>query len=98
MGYEVVTSQQCLSWNGTTKVTGSKGDTYDVSLDGPERQPHCSCTGFKFKKQCKHVDKVIADICGWNPQWCDEVQTEEERENRICPKCKGPTEFIRIAI
>lgn len=38
----------------TTKVVkGSKGEDYVVTL-GPK--PTCTCTGFQFRKTCKHVN------------------------------------------
>lgn len=38
------------------KVTGSRGDVYTVTEDNG--QWNCSCSGFKFRGQCRH----IADI------------------------------------
>lgn len=37
--------------------TGSKGDTYTVIREG--RRATCTCTGFQFRKKCKHVDEVL---------------------------------------
>ena len=37
--------------------TGSKGDTYTVTREG--RRATCTCTGFQFRKKCKHVDEVL---------------------------------------
>jgi hypothetical protein len=36
----------------TKIVKGSKGDEYVVTL-GPN--PSCTCTGFQFRKTCKHI-------------------------------------------
>jgi hypothetical protein len=33
-------------------VKGSKGEEYTVTLGA---KPHCTCTGFQFRKTCKHI-------------------------------------------
>ena len=35
------------------QVKGSKGDTYTVTIDKGGRT--CTCTGFQFRKSCKHI-------------------------------------------
>jgi hypothetical protein len=40
----------------TWQVKGSKGDTYTVTLNNNAFA--CSCTGFKFRSTCKHVDNI----------------------------------------
>lgn len=39
--------------NRTWTVTGSRGDKYTVSQIGTKWA--CTCSGFQFRKQCKHV-------------------------------------------
>lgn len=42
--------------NPTVTITGSRGDLYKVErTDGRLR---CSCSGYKFRGQCKHVTEV----------------------------------------
>ena len=44
------------SWN----VEGSKGDMYVVQRhDGILK---CSCSGYSFRRRCRHVDQVISDL------------------------------------
>jgi len=38
----------------TIRVSGSKGNIYEVARDGS----NCTCPGFTFRRKCKHVDKI----------------------------------------
>ena len=51
-GYSVDDKPEGRTW----KVAGSRGDSYTVS----EHQGNwmCTCAGFKFRGQCKHVDEL----------------------------------------
>lgn len=40
----------------TFTVKGSKGDTYTVTVNAGAS--HCTCSGFQFRKSCKHVKEV----------------------------------------
>jgi len=37
----------------TIKVSGSKGSTYLVTIDGKYKS--CTCSGFQFRRSCKHI-------------------------------------------
>ena len=37
----------------TIKVSGSKGSTYLVTINGKHKS--CTCAGFQFRRSCKHV-------------------------------------------
>jgi hypothetical protein len=41
-------------------VKGSKGDEYQVSESNGEYS--CTCSGFKFRAKCRHVDEVAANV------------------------------------
>jgi len=40
----------------TFNVKGSKGDSYTVTAGSGKM--HCTCSGFQFRKSCKHVKEV----------------------------------------
>lgn len=40
----------------TFTISGSKGNKYTVTKDGNHLS--CTCTGFSFRRQCKHVNEV----------------------------------------
>jgi hypothetical protein len=40
----------------TFSIKGSKGDTYTVTVGSGKM--HCTCSGFQFRKSCKHVKEV----------------------------------------
>ena len=37
------------------KVQGSKGNTYTVTRDNTQEEISCSCPGFKYRDNCKHL-------------------------------------------
>ena len=39
------------------KVKGSTGKTYEVVIDSTNGDS-CSCTGFGFRRYCKHIEQV----------------------------------------
>jgi predicted SprT family Zn-dependent metalloprotease len=36
--------------------------------------------------------------CTWHSLYSDEVQTDEEKENYICPRCGGKTVDVMVAV
>lgn len=45
-----------------TTVAGSKGNVYNVVSKGGKWS--CTCTGFQFRNQCKHIAEVKSNIYG----------------------------------
>ena len=41
------------------QVAGSKGKSYTVTIGNGQRS--CTCTGFAFRKHCKHIEEVDND-------------------------------------
>src|SRR3954469_5200937 len=57
----------------------------------------CECRGYFHRSACKHQRMAMDALCGWtelqvgmdgNPRY---VQTPEERNAKVCPRCQGPT-------
>lgn len=52
----------------------------------------CECAGYTYRGSCRHQVEAMDALCGWTelhePQRF--VQTDEQRQNKICPRCGGP--------
>lgn len=48
-----------LSKVKTWTVEGSKGNSYVVTLDNGRYE--CNCPGYGFRRQCKHVNQMMAE-------------------------------------
>lgn len=46
-----------VSTDRVITIAGSKGSTYHVSISGGKTT--CSCPGFGFRKDCKHVRELV---------------------------------------
>lgn len=95
--------QECESLVATfaKKVEGSKGKVWEVFVSlGKRFRNKCSCPAFYFHgkgKSCKHIDKVLSEICTWHEQ-SGIRQTEQQKEKYICPDCNGQTVYVRVGI
>ncbi len=105
--YTIEQMQQCKSLIQGIWIIGK----HTVTLATNEREyPFCDCKAYTFGKrtiyfggrfyppQCKHIIEAEKKRCGWHEQWGEEAQTEEERKGMICPKCKGETMWVSVAV
>lgn len=74
-----------------------KIDDYIVSRIQDFMFNHCTCKGFKFRRNCKHLDIAQNEICTWH-QMTGMPQDFDEKESMICPMCSGETEYVRVAV
>lgn len=70
----------------------SPGVIYKVTAalpDDAREEWYCSCPSWTFRGYCKHADMVHP--CHWNELGGPEQQTEEQKSNHECPRCRGET-------
>lgn len=101
MGYDIVTLEECASWHSTVNVPSENPRNskllYNVAFFGPEGGASCTCKAYHYsgdKRDCKHIAKAFKEGCFWHQQWSDEKIEQEG----VCPRCGGPTIFVRCAV
>lgn len=86
------------------EVTSSKGDkTYAVEAyyvpSSGKWYSFCSCKGFLFKSECKHM-KFVDDYANHNLTPPDDAKNilvaDKEKKWLVCPKCGTGTFAIKI--
>lgn len=78
--------QQCIG-----KTSDTIGGYCQTGL-GTER-PRCTCKGFKYYGDCKHLRQARKDMCPYH-----ELIHGKPTEDGICPLCGMPTEYVRVAV
>jgi SWIM zinc finger len=111
---EIITVGFCPQYWSYWKVQGSKDAVYDVTLNGAESMPHCTCKAFEFApedgKDCKHIRKVWEHGCLYNPQWKDAgpndyeqhgiklIETDRAMWPQDCPGCGQQMIAVKVAV
>jgi hypothetical protein len=90
--------QVCATESLSEKVTGSKGDVYEVFVCHEEHRNSCTCPGFTYRRRCKHVAELSEKLCGWGELGGPEAQSPQQEMEGICPRCGGETTVIRVGV
>jgi len=90
--------QICASADGwyPIRVESSNQNQYYTVMVCPwgEPQDHiCECAGYTYRGSCRHQDTAQRFRCAWRQIESEFDQTEEQKEDMICPKCGGPTKW-----
>jgi uncharacterized Zn finger protein len=85
----------CTSAVGEYDVTGSSGDAYVVSCSG-RWEWSCTCPSFKYHPDdwCKHIKRIVAEVCTWN-QLIDGGTPDEHGR---CPLCGHEVEHFTAMV
>ena len=78
----------------TTYASESTGETYNTRFSRGDWT--CNCKGFQFRENCKHVKAAEMERCTYG--WGAAAGSPEHFETNTCPKCKGPTTIVRVAV
>lgn len=96
-GLTLVPYQACRSTDGWFPVVvgASGGDASYTVFVSPwaTHESICECKGYRFRGRCKHQEIAAARVCGWTELTGDRQQNVDERKNRVCPSCGGPTKW-----
>ena len=91
MGVTIATAEDCASNYATFEIEGSTGTIYEVTFSGSEGPAHCTCEGFKYRHDCKHISRVYEGACLYNPQWNEGKTDPEFRPTAIHYHQYGPS-------
>jgi len=91
--------QECasnLEWQEVeVRSATRKGASYTVSIPpwaGTE-DVTCECPSYVFRGSCRHTAQALEKICNWSSGG-PVPQTDEQRHNRVCPRCGGQTYLV----
>lgn len=92
------TFQECREADGWQPVripsesVDRKFYTVHVNPWGADQENICECLGYIHHGYCKHQKKAADKLCTWNEDKV-ELQTDQQHEEMICPRCGGPTKW-----
>jgi hypothetical protein len=95
-----ITYQECRTLDGwqPVKVRSSDGKNWYLVLVNPWDTPNeniCECKGYMFNGRCRHQQVATDSLCRWfDDGKKSEIQTPEQRLDKVCPRCGGPTQVV----
>lgn len=57
----------------------------------------CTCKGFQFRKNCKHIEEVENNRCGWGGGALIGSPSEEPEDGK-CPECGKKLEVVIVGV
>lgn len=93
----IVPAMQCCTLDGWYPVeieSASEPDLAHVVHVNPwanrSEQHVCECKSYQYRGRCRHQGAAHQLHCGWNEVEGPEEPTDEQRKDRVCPRCDGP--------
>ena len=85
------------------EVPSSAGGFHRVTFSRANRGPsmvnwNCTCKGFWFRKDCRHVREAKKSHCGWMSFIDGDQVLRDEDGHAFCPRCGGPVKSMRWAV
>lgn len=96
---DIKSVQECMDDGYMTIVqvhsASEPGKSYQVVVQSPldTSDAICECEGYKFRGHCRHQEAALRNLCRWTEVDGPEVQTKQQRRDKICPRCFGTTEW-----
>jgi len=87
-------------WTFPRRVDGEPQEPHVVRYGPiPSDNPHgfvrgytCTCRGFRYRADCRHIKEARGRRCGWNAA-CEPGVLPIRR---ACPECGGPVKMIEV--
>lgn len=85
----------CTAQDGASVKIGK----YTVTNHGPDAGGwRCTCQGFRFREDCKHVNQARQSVCHWNGFYDEGEPTVDEDSVHLCPNCGAPCKSVGFAV
>lgn len=96
----IVPAMQCCSldgWYPAEVRSSTDPDVHYVVHVNPwanrSEQHVCECKSYQYRGYCKHQKAAHTLHCGWNEVEGEEIPTDQQRKERVCPRCGGSAHY-----